>query len=215
MEARGIPLPIIFKAAFGGGGRGMRLVERDADLVDSYSRCTSEAQTAFGNGSVFLEEFLRDARHIEVQVVADGQGGVVHLFERDCSVQLRNQKVVEVAPARMHPELRERITSCSVRLAQGCNYRGVGTVEFMVAGELHDPEAKFVFMEVNPRIQVEHTITEEVTGVDIVKTQLLIAGGYAMRDLGLPRAARAPPARRCAAPPSSAASPWRRAEAPR
>mmetsp|Transcript_79954 Transcript_79954/g.209983 ORF Transcript_79954/g.209983 Transcript_79954/m.209983 type:complete len:1193 (+) Transcript_79954:109-3687(+) len=186
MKAHAISLPIMFKAAFGGGGRGMRVVEYDADLADSYSSCTREATTAFGNGAVFFEEFLRDARHIEVQVVADGQGGAVHLFERDCSVQIRNQKVVETAPARMHPKLRERITDCAVRLAKSCNYRGVGTVEFMVAGELHDPDAHFIFMEVNPRIQVEHTITEEVTGVDIVKTQLLIAGGYAMRDLGLP-----------------------------
>jgi len=186
LKAQNIPLPIIFKAAFGGGGRGMRLVENAADLADSYDRCTSEARTAFGNGAVFLEEFLRDARHIEVQIVADGTGNAAHLFERDCSVQLRNQKVVEVAPARMHPLLRERITDCAVRLVKNCNYRGIGTVEFMVAGELHDPDARFVFMEVNPRVQVEHTITEEVTGVDLVKTQLKIAAGYHMDELGLP-----------------------------
>jgi len=181
-----IDFPIIFKAAFGGGGRGMRLVRKESELTDSFNRCTSEAKTAFGNGSVFLEEFLDEARHIEVQIVADGQGGCVHLFERDCSVQIRNQKVVEVAPGRMHPELRKRITDCAVALAQGCNYRGIGTVEFMVSGRLDDAEAKFVFMEVNPRVQVEHTITEMVTGVDLVKTQLKIAAGYKLEELGLP-----------------------------
>eukprot|EP00929_Paragymnodinium_shiwhaense_P007007 TRINITY_DN110967_c0_g1_i1.p1 TRINITY_DN110967_c0_g1~~TRINITY_DN110967_c0_g1_i1.p1 ORF type:complete len:1204 (+),score=344.28 TRINITY_DN110967_c0_g1_i1:152-3763(+) len=186
MKAQGISLPIIFKAAFGGGGRGMRLVRKDDELKEAYERCTSEAKTAFGNGAVFFEEFLEEARHIEVQVIADGQGGCAHLYERDCSVQLRNQKVVEIAPARMHPKLRERIVTCAVELAKNCNYRGVGTVEFMVAGHLNDPDARFVFMEVNPRIQVEHTITEEVTGVDIVKSQLRIAGGAKLSEIGLP-----------------------------
>jgi len=186
LKTHNIPLPIIFKAAFGGGGRGMRLVKTQEELAEAYNRCVSEARTAFGNGAVFLEEFLVEGRHIEVQVVADGQGGVGHLFERDCSVQIRNQKVVEVAPSRMHPSLRERITSCAVRLAQSCNYRGVGTVEFLVADPLDNPDARFVFMEVNPRIQVEHTITEEATGVDIVKTQLRIAGGEKLEELGLP-----------------------------
>lgn len=181
-----IPYPILFKAAFGGGGRGMRLVSNVEEIEDAFNRCTSEAKTAFGNGSVFFEEFLAEARHIEVQIVADGRGSVVHLFERDCSVQLRNQKVVEVAPARMHPGLRQRITDCAVRLIENCDYQGVGTVEFMVAGELSDASARFVFMEVNPRVQVEHTITEEVTGVDIVKTQLKIAAGTPMAELGLP-----------------------------
>jgi len=186
LQQHGIALPIIFKAAHGGGGRGMRLVRTQEELADAYDRCTSEAATAFGNGAVFLEEFLDEGRHIEVQVLADGQGGVKHLFERDCSVQIRNQKVVEVAPSRMHPELRERITSCAVQLAQGCNYRGVGTVEFLLSGSLDNPDTRFVFMEVNPRIQVEHTITEEVTGVDLVKAQLRIAGGARLEDLGLP-----------------------------
>ncbi|CAJ1359054.1 unnamed protein product [Effrenium voratum] len=186
LRRESLPLPIIFKAAFGGGGRGMRLVRQDDELNEAFERCTSEAKTAFGNGSVFLEEFLDDARHIEVQVLADGQGGCAHLYERDCSVQLRNQKVVEVAPARIHPGLRERITECAVRLLLSCQYRGVGTVEFMVAGGLDDPSARFVFMEVNPRIQVEHTITEEATDVDIVKTQLGIAGGAKLEELNLP-----------------------------
>lgn len=184
MKLNNISLPIIFKAAHGGGGRGMRLVRTQAELADSYDRCTSEARTAFGNGAVFFEEFMDEGRHIEVQVLADGQGGVVHLYERDCSVQIRNQKVVEVAPSRMHPQLRERILSCAVNLAKGCNYRGVGTVEFLLAGSLQNPDSKFVFMEVNPRIQVEHTITEEVTGVDLVKCQLKIAGGAKIEDLG-------------------------------
>jgi acetyl-CoA carboxylase carboxyltransferase component/biotin carboxyl carrier protein len=164
----------------------MRLVRKEDELVDSFNRCTSEARTAFGNGAVFLEEFLDEARHIEVQVVADGHGGCAHLFERDCSVQIRNQKVVEVAPSRMHPTLRERITTCAVQLIENCDYRGVGTVEFLVSGELSDPDARFVFMEVNPRIQVEHTITEEVTGTDLVKAQLRIAGGSRLDELGLP-----------------------------
>ncbi|CAK9012771.1 unnamed protein product [Durusdinium trenchii] len=185
LERESLPLPIIFKAAFGGGGRGMRLVREDDELNEAYERCTSEAKTAFGNGSVFLEEFMEDARHIEVQVLADGQGGCAHLYERDCSVQLRNQKVVEVAPARIHPTLRKRISECAVRLLLKCQYRGVGTVEFMVAGSLQDPDARFVFMEVNPRIQVEHTITEEATDVDIVKTQLGIAGGFKLEELSL------------------------------
>eukprot|EP00930_Biecheleria_cincta_P034965 TRINITY_DN24097_c0_g1_i1.p1 TRINITY_DN24097_c0_g1~~TRINITY_DN24097_c0_g1_i1.p1 ORF type:complete len:1192 (-),score=196.57 TRINITY_DN24097_c0_g1_i1:42-3617(-) len=186
MQSKGLALPIIFKAAFGGGGRGMRLVRQDSELNEAYERCVSEAKTAFGNGAVFFEEFLDNARHIEVQIVADGQGGCAHLYERDCSVQLRNQKVVEVAPARIHPKLRQRITGCAVRLLQHCGYRGVGTVEFMVAGSLDDPDVRFVFMEVNPRIQVEHTITEEVTNVDIVKVQLCIASGATLQDLDLP-----------------------------
>lgn len=181
-----VKMPIIFKAAHGGGGRGMRLVRDPAELKDNFDRCTSEAKTAFGNGAVFLEEFLDDARHIEVQVVSDGKGGCVHLFERDCSVQIRNQKVVEVAPSRMHSELRERITTCAVNLIANCEYSGVATVEFLVSGELSDPASRFVFMEVNPRIQVEHTITEEVTGVDLVKAQLRIAGGSKLEDLGFP-----------------------------
>ncbi|CAE8605048.1 unnamed protein product [Polarella glacialis] len=161
----------------------MRLVRLDEEINEAYERCVSEATTAFGNGAVFLEEFLDEVRHIEVQIVADGHGGVKHLYERDCSVQLRSQKVVEVAPARMHPGLRERILDCVVNLARKANYRRVGTVEFMVAGPrsalcLHGGE--------NPRIQVEHTITEEVTNVDIVKTQLGIAGGSKLEDLGLP-----------------------------
>mmetsp|Transcript_75916 Transcript_75916/g.180448 ORF Transcript_75916/g.180448 Transcript_75916/m.180448 type:complete len:1202 (+) Transcript_75916:95-3700(+) len=186
LKTHNISFPIIFKAAFGGGGRGMRLVNEESELADAFARCTSEAKTAFGNGAVFFEEFLTDARHIEIQVIADGQGGCAHLFERDCSVQIRNQKVVEVAPARMHPLLREQMTDCAVRLLKSCKYRGVGTVEFMVKGDLSDPQARFVFMEVNPRIQVEHTITEEVTGVDIVKSQLRIANRMKLEELGLP-----------------------------
>jgi acetyl-CoA carboxylase carboxyltransferase component/acetyl/propionyl-CoA carboxylase alpha subunit len=186
IKRHNIPFPIIFKAAHGGGGRGMRLVRKEAELVDSFNRCTSEARTAFGNGAVFLEEFLDEARHIEVQVLADGQGGCAHFFERDCSVQIRNQKVVEVAPSRMHPELRQRITSCAVNLISNCEYKGLATVEFLLSGELSDPEARFVFMEVNPRVQVEHTITEEITGVDLVKSQLKVIGGAKLEDLGLP-----------------------------
>jgi len=181
-----VNLPAIVKAAYGGGGRGMRIVRELSQVPSSFDSCQREALTAFGRDEVFLEEFWENTKHLEVQIIADGQGNVVHLYERDCTVQHRHQKVIELAPARnIHPQLRERLLDCAVTLAMNCNYKGAGTVEFLVRGDLDSTDADFVFMEVNPRVQVEHTVTEEATGIDIVQTQLLIAGGRSLEDLGL------------------------------
>jgi pyruvate carboxylase len=165
----------------------MRIVRTASEVRDIFDSCRREANVAFGRDEVFLEEYWDDTRHVEVQVLGDGTGNVVHLYERDCTVQHRHQKVVELAPSRdMHPELRDRLVNCATSLAEGCNYMGAGTVEFLVRGELSDPvNAEFVFMEVNPRVQVEHTVTEEATGIDIVQAQLLIAGGRTLCELGL------------------------------
>ncbi|GAD96423.1 pyruvate carboxylase, putative [Paecilomyces variotii No. 5] len=173
--------PIIIKAAFGGGGRGMRVVRNQADLRDAFERATSEAKTAFGNGTVFVERFLDKPKHIEVQLLGDSQGNVVHLFERDCSVQRRHQKVVELAPAKDLPiEVRDQILADAVKLARSVNYRNAGTAEFLV-----DQQNRYYFIEINPRIQVEHTITEEITGIDIVAAQIQIAAGATLEQLGL------------------------------
>jgi pyruvate carboxylase len=173
--------PIIIKAAFGGGGRGMRVVRKQEELKDSFERATSEAKSAFGNGTVFVERFLDKPKHIEVQLLGDSQGNVVHLFERDCSVQRRHQKVVELAPAKDLPvEVRDQILADAVRLAQSVNYRNAGTAEFLV-----DQQNRYYFIEINPRIQVEHTITEEITGIDIVAAQIQIAAGASLAELGL------------------------------
>lgn len=173
--------PIIIKAAFGGGGRGMRVVRDQASLRDSFERATSEARSAFGNGTVFVERFLDRPKHIEVQLLGDNQGNIVHLFERDCSVQRRHQKVVEIAPAKDLPvDVRDRILADAVRLAKSVNYRNAGTAEFLV-----DQENRYYFIEINPRIQVEHTITEEITGIDIVAAQIQIAAGATLEQLGL------------------------------
>ncbi|KAJ5977259.1 hypothetical protein N7501_000601, partial [Penicillium viridicatum] len=172
--------PIIIKAAFGGGGRGMRVVRDQSELRDSFERATSEARTAFGNGTVFVERFLDQPKHIEVQLLGDNQGNVVHLFERDCSVQRRHQKVVEIAPAKDLPvDVRDKILSDAVKLAKSVRYRNAGTAEFLVCGNEH------YFIEINPRIQVEHTITEEITGIDIVAAQIQIAAGATLEQLGL------------------------------
>ena len=173
--------PVIIKAAFGGGGRGMRVVRKQEDLKDSFERATSEAKSAFGNGTVFLERFLDKPKHIEVQLLGDNHGNVVHLFERDCSVQRRHQKVVEIAPAKDLPrETRDAILADAVRLAQSVSYRNAGTAEFLV-----DQQNRYYFIEINPRIQVEHTITEEITGIDIVAAQIQIAAGASLHELGL------------------------------
>ena len=173
--------PIIIKAAFGGGGRGMRVVWKQEELESSFERATSEAKSAFGNGTVFVERFLHKPKHIEVQLLGDNQGNVVHLYERDCSVQRRHQKVVELAPAKDLPrETRDGILSDAVRLAKSANYRNAGTAEFLV-----DQENRYYFIEINPRIQVEHTITEEITGIDIVAAQIQIAAGASLEQLGL------------------------------
>lgn len=173
--------PIIIKAAFGGGGRGMRVVWKQEELKDSFERATSEAKSAFGNGTVFVERFLHKPKHIEVQLLGDSHGNVVHLFERDCSVQRRHQKVVELAPAKDLPvETRDAILADAVKLAKSVNYRNAGTAEFLV-----DQENRYYFIEINPRIQVEHTITEEITGIDIVAAQIQIAAGASLEQLGL------------------------------
>jgi pyruvate carboxylase len=173
--------PIIIKAAFGGGGRGMRVVREQSTLKDSFQRATSEAKSAFGNGTVFVERFLDRPKHIEVQLLGDNHGNVVHLYERDCSVQRRHQKVVELAPAKDLPQdTRDAILNDAVKLAQHVNYRNAGTAEFLV-----DQKNRYYFIEINPRIQVEHTITEEITGIDIVAAQIQIAAGATLEQLGL------------------------------
>jgi len=173
--------PIIIKAAFGGGGRGMRVVRKQEDLKDAFTRAASEALNAFGNGTVFVERFLDKPKHIEVQLLGDSHGNVVHLYERDCSVQRRHQKVVELAPAKDLPrETRDAILGDAVRLAKSANYCNAGTAEFLV-----DQQNRHYFIEINPRIQVEHTITEEITGIDIVAAQIQIAAGASLEQLGL------------------------------
>ncbi|KAF2452518.1 pyruvate carboxylase [Lineolata rhizophorae] len=173
--------PIIIKAAFGGGGRGMRVVRNQESLKDSFERATSEAKSAFGNGTVFVERFLDRPKHIEVQLLGDNHGNVVHLYERDCSVQRRHQKVVELAPAKDLPvETRDSILADAVKLAKSVNYRNAGTAEFLV-----DQQNRYYFIEINPRIQVEHTITEEITGIDVVAAQIQIAAGASLPQLGL------------------------------
>ncbi|KAG8989637.1 pyruvate carboxylase [Tulasnella sp. JGI-2019a] len=173
--------PIIIKAAMGGGGRGMRVVREQSELQEAFERATGEAKSAFGDGTVFVERFLDHPRHIEVQILADGQGNVIHLFERDCSVQRRHQKVVEVAPAMNLPEsVRQALLSDAIKLAKSVNYRNAGTAEFLV-----DQMGRHYFIEINPRIQVEHTITEEITGIDIVSAQIQIAAGASLAQLGL------------------------------
>ncbi|KAI1005101.1 Pyruvate carboxylase [Podosphaera aphanis] len=173
--------PIIIKAAYGGGGRGMRVVREQSTLKDSFERATSEAKTSFGNGTVFVERFLDKPKHIEVQLLGDNHGNIVHLYERDCSVQRRHQKVVELAPAKDLPQdVRDRLLSDAVKLAKSVNYRNAGTAEFLV-----DQQNRYYFIEINPRIQVEHTITEEITGIDIIAAQIQIAAGATLAQLGL------------------------------
>ncbi len=175
--------PLIIKAVSGGGGRGMRVVEDAKALEAAYSRCASEAELAFGDPSLYLEEYLPGARHVEVQILGDGSGAVSHLRERECSVQRRRQKLVEIAPApNLDGDLREALTDAALRLGQAVNYRSAGTVEFLVT---HD---RFAFIEANARLQVEHTVTEEVTGIDLVRAQLEIAEGATLAKLGLEQA---------------------------
>jgi pyruvate carboxylase len=165
--------PLMIKAALGGGGRGMRVVRNEASLAESYERAKSEAKAAFGSDEVYVEKLVENPKHIEVQILGDHSGNVVHLYERDCSVQRRHQKVVEVAPSlSLSEELRDQICDAAVQLMDNVNYINAGTVEFLVSGK------EFYFIEVNPRVQVEHTITEMITGVDIVQSQILIADGY-------------------------------------
>lgn len=176
-----VGFPVIIKAAMGGGGRGMRVVRNMESFRESFERAVSEARSAFGDPTVFIERFLDRPRHIEVQLLADGNNNCINLFERDCSVQRRHQKVVEVAPANNLPnDVRQAILNDAVRLATTANYRNAGTAEFLV-----DQQNRHYFIEINPRLQVEHTITEEITGVDIVSSQIQIAAGRSLQDLGL------------------------------
>src|SRR5215210_1003356 len=179
--AQAILFPLFVKAVAGGGGRGMRRVEDPADLSGAVLAAMREAESAFWDPTVFLEQAVIDPRHIEVQILADAAGTVIHLYERDCSVQRRHQKVVELAPApNLDPALRERICADAVAFARAIGYVNAGTVEFLL-----DAHGRHVFIEMNPRIQVEHTVTEEVTDVDLVQSQLRIAAGETLADLGL------------------------------
>ena len=183
--AEAIGYPVFVKAAGGGGGRGLRRIDRPEDLPGAVETAIREAQGAFGDPTVFLERAVIRPRHIEVQILADATGEVIHLFERDCSVQRRHQKVVEIAPApNLDPALRERLCENAVRFGRAVGYRNAGTVEFLVEGA-DSPDGRYTFIEMNPRIQVEHTVTEETTDVDLVHAQLRIAGGETLSDLGL------------------------------
>ncbi|MEI8279424.1 MAG: pyruvate carboxylase [Bacteroidota bacterium] len=177
-EANRIGYPLMLKAAAGGGGRGMRIVRTDDELRKSYHEARSEAKNAFGDDTVFLEKYVDNPKHIEVQIAADNHGNIVHLYERDCSVQRRFQKVVEVAPsAVLKTNTREKLYEYAVNIAKAVNYNNLGTVEFLV-----DANENIFFIEVNPRIQVEHTVTEMITGVDLIKTQLYVASDYKLSD---------------------------------
>ena len=177
---------MMIKAVAGGGGRGMRVVHAAAEIADAYARCRSEAQAAFGCADVYVEQLMTSARHIEVQVIGDGSGRVTHLWERECTLQRRNQKLVEIAPSPTLPHpIRTRLIAAAIKLAEAARHASLGTFEFLVDASDHSEHAAFYFIEANPRLQVEHTVTEEVTGVDLVKAQLQIAGGALLTEIGL------------------------------
>ena len=184
--AEEIGFPLMVKAAFGGGGRGMRVVESAADFEAKLQEASQEAGAAFGNNAVFLERFIRRAKHVEIQIIGDKHGNLLHLYERDCSVQRRHQKVVEIAPAiGLPPKVRHELADAAVALARTASYYNAGTVEFLVDADTHE----WFFIEVNPRVQVEHTVTEMITGVDIVRTQIQVAQGLDLHgeEIGLPQ----------------------------
>lgn len=181
---RQIGFPVLVKASAGGGGKGMRIVEKEENLEEEIHSAISEAKSAFGNGAVFIEKYVASPRHIEVQVLCDKHGHQVHLYERDCSVQRRHQKVVEEAPsAILSPELREQMGQKAIDVARSCDYVGAGTVEFIM-----DADRNFYFMEMNTRLQVEHPVTEMITGIDLVKEQIKVARGekLAFRQKDIP-----------------------------
>ncbi len=172
-RANEIGYPVLIKATAGGGGKGMRVVENESEFDEQMERAMSEAKSAFGNGDVFLEKFITSPKHIEVQVIGDQHGNIVHLFERECSIQRRHQKLVEEAPSScLTPEIRQAIGEAAVAAAKACNYYSAGTVEFVV-----DKELNFYFLEMNTRLQVEHPVSELITGVDLVKEQIRVAEG--------------------------------------
>jgi len=175
--ARQVGYPVLIKASAGGGGKGMRIVQREEDIEEQMQRAISEAKSAFGDGSVFIEKYVSSPRHIEVQILADTQGNVIHLFERECSIQRRHQKVVEESPSSiLTPELRKRMGDAAVMVARSCNYVSTGTVEFLM-----DEKLNFYFLEMNTRLQVEHPVTEMITGIDLVEEQIRIARGEPLR----------------------------------
>ena len=177
---------VMIKAIAGGGGRGMRAVHAAEELEAAYARCRSEAQAAFGNGEVYVEALLPRARHIEVQIAGDGSGAITHFWERECSVQRRNQKLVEIAPApRLDPALRGRLLDAAVLLGETTRFDSLGTIEFLVDADARGGDARHAFIEANARLQVEHTVTEEVTGIDLVQTQLALAAGRSLLELRL------------------------------
>lgn len=171
--AKEIGFPILIKASAGGGGKGMRLVEKESEVEEQMKLAISEAISAFGNGAVFIERYATGPRHIEIQVLADNHGNCVYLFERECSIQRRHQKVIEEAPSSiLTPELRKQMGECAVNVSKACNYSGAGTVEFLL-----DDQNRFYFLEMNTRLQVEHTVSEMITGLDLVKEQIKVARG--------------------------------------
>ncbi len=174
--ANTIGYPILIKASAGGGGKGMRVVDKQKDLPSQMERAISEATSAFGDGSVFIEKFVTSPRHIEIQILADKHGNIVHLFERECSIQRRHQKVIEEAPSSvLSEELRRKMGEAAIKVARSCDYVGAGTVEFLL-----DDEMNFYFLEMNTRLQVEHPVTEFVTGLDLVEQQIKVAQGHTL-----------------------------------
>ncbi|MGH2611615.1 MAG: acetyl-CoA carboxylase biotin carboxylase subunit, partial [Rhabdochlamydiaceae bacterium] len=175
--AKKVGLPVLIKASAGGGGKGMRVVEKIELLEEQLKMASSEAKSAFGDGAVFIERYVKSPRHIEIQVMGDNHGNAVYLFERECSVQRRHQKVIEEAPSSiLTPKIRKEMGECAVRIAKACNYSGAGTVEFLL-----DENLNFYFLEMNTRLQVEHPVTEMITGIDLVKEQINVARGNKLR----------------------------------
>src|SRR5436190_190638 len=186
LESLGAGGAIMIKAIAGGGGRGMRVVDDASKLEEAYARCQSEAKAAFGSDGVYVERLIRNARHIEVQIICDHYGAISHLWERECTIQRRNQKLIEVAPSpSLNDALRTRIIDAAKELAAAANYDNLGTFEFLVDNDARASDQAFAFIEANPRLQVEHTVTEEVLGLDLVRAQLAVAAGASLASLGL------------------------------